>query len=153
MFRLLIFITWLYSFEPEQLRVLNDIWEKAKPFDLSYTMTAIAWEESQFGKYMINLQDPSCGVFHIMPSTLSGSKWDQSRLCERLIKDFDFSFSTALERYKYFYNYYRSKGYSKNISWKRAICSYNAGWNWKQGLKYYKKIVKKIKYLRRYNDK
>jgi len=140
----------MFHLSQQQYQIMKKTWDKAKKFDLQYTMTAIAWVESKFGKYLIDLNDPSCGVFHIMPSTINSNKWKQSRICERLIKDYDFSFSVALERFKFFYNYWRSKGYSKQISWKRAVCSYNAGYNWKKGLKYYKKVVKTIKQIKQF---
>lgn len=144
-----IFFIHLFGFNG---RIFNEIFNKAKPFDLSYTMTAIAKVESNFGVYKINInKDGSldCGVFMINTKTLSNNRWKQARICERLIYDFDFSFSVALERFKYFYNFWRSKGYSKAISWKRAVCSYNAGFNWKRGINYYKKIVKIIKAMKK----
>lgn len=140
------------SLNVKQKGIMFAVFNKSKEFNLQYTLTSIAWVESHFGKYKINLDDPSCGIFHIVPKTLSNSHWEQSRICERLIKSFNFSYSIALKRFLYFYNYYRSKGYSKKISWKRAICSYNSGWNWRKGLKYYKKVIKTIKILRGLNE-
>jgi len=140
----------LNNLSKSQYKIFYKTWTKAKQFNLQYTLTAIAWQESDFGKYKLNLSDPSCGVFHIGVVTLTKNRWKQARLCERLIKDYDFSFSIALGRFKYFYNYWRSKGYSRQISWKRAICSYNAGFNWKNGIIYYKSVVKKIKYIKHF---
>jgi len=130
--------------KPQQ-EVMFNTYKKAKEFDLQLTMTAIAWQESKFGKYKLNLNDPSCGVFHVMPSTITKNKWKQSRMCERLIADYDFSFSVALQRLKYFYNYWISKGCNKNTAWKRSIMSYNAGYDYRHGNKYYKQIVKRLK--------
>jgi hypothetical protein len=139
----------LQAMNQEQIDNLKYIYNKTKQFNLGLTMSAIAMTESSAGKYTLNINKDSidCGIFMLNSSTLSNNKWNQSRICERLIKDRDFSISLALERYKYFYNYYRSKGYSKGLSWKRAICSYNAGWNWKTGIKYYKKVVRNIKLI------
>ena len=113
----------------KQKQVMKKIYTKSSPFNLGLTMVAISYKESKLGKYMLNLSDPSCGVFMVMPSTLvtNGNTWDKSRYCERLIKDTDFSVTTALERFKYFYNYWRSKGYNINQSWRRAVISYNSG--------------------------
>jgi hypothetical protein len=142
----------LQAMNQEQLNNLRYIYNKTKQFNLELTMSAIALTESSAGKYVLNINKGSidCGIFMLNSSTLSNNKWNQSRICERLIKDKDFSISLALERFKYFYNYYRSKGCSKGLAWKKAICSYNAGWNWEAGIKYYKKIVKNIKLIRRY---
>jgi hypothetical protein len=149
---ILLLVLSLQAMNQEQLNNLRYIYNKTKQFNLELTMSAIALTESSAGKYVLNINKGSidCGIFMLNSSTLSNNKWNQSRICERLIKDKDFSISLALERFKYFYNYYRSKGCSKGLAWKKAICSYNAGWNWEAGIKYYKKIVKNIKLIRRY---
>ncbi len=145
----LFFPLFLFALTQNQLTVLHKIMIKARPFDLSYTMGAIAWKESSLGKNLINLSSGDCGVFQVSAKTLSTNQFKQNKICQRLILDFDFSFSVALERYKYFYNYYRSKGLPKGVAWKRAICSYHAGWNWRKGLPYYRAIVKDIRAIRR----
>ena len=126
--------------------VLHTVFDKAKPFDLQYTMTAIAWEESDFSKYQLNLNDPSCGVFHIMPRNLADTNWEQSRICERLINDFDFSFSTALATFKWWYNYHKSKGHSN--PWRKAISSYNGGYRGNK--RYLQRILLRIHVLQIY---
>ena len=136
----------LEHLSPAQLYIMNEIFKKAEPFDYGYTMVAIAWQESHFGKYQINLSDPSCGIFHVMPKYISKSKWGQSRICERLISDFDFSFTQSLEKLKYFENYHKSKGHSK--IWSRTVQSYNAGFNSNKGIKYLNDIKTKIKLLK-----
>ena len=135
----------LFALDASQIALAKKIYAKAKQFNLGYTMTAIAWQESQLGKYNINLADPSCGVFHITPRYVVKGKWKQSRMCERLIKDFDFSFSVALERFKYFENYWKSKGVSR--VWSHAVGSYNGGF--KPNEKYTEEIRKKIRILKR----
>ena len=120
-----------------------------KSFDYGYTMAAIAWQESHFGKYLINLNDPSCGVFHVMPKYVGNrknSKWTQSRICERLITDYKFSFSSALERLKYFENYWKSKGVKR--VWSHTVSSYNQGFNYRKNSEYLKAIKEKIRFLK-----
>ena len=121
-----------------------------KSFDYGYTMAAIAWQESHFGKYLINLNDPSCGVFHVMPKYVGNrknSKWTQSRICERLITDYKFSFSSALERLKYFENYWKSKGVKR--VWSHTVSSYNQGFNYRKNSEYLKAIKEKIRFLKK----
>ena len=144
----LLFPLFLFALSQNQLTVMHNIMEKAKPFNLSYTMAAIAWKESSLGKNLINLSSGDCGVFQVSAKTLSNNTFKQNRICQRLILDFDFSFSVAFERYKYFYNYYRSKGLPKGVAWKRAICSYHSGWDWRKGILYYKAIVRNIRSIR-----
>jgi hypothetical protein len=50
-----------------QKEVLKQVWYKAKPYDLSYTMSAIAFKESSLGVVLFNRKDGeigSYGVFH-----------------------------------------------------------------------------------------
>lgn len=141
--------------EPQKA-LANSIYSKGKKFDLGYTMVAIAYQESHLGKYRINLSDPSCGIFHIMPKSLikrtdlTNNSWNRSRLCERLILDDDFSFSAALLELKYWENYWKSKGVSK--VWSHMVASYNGGFNatldspYLKAIKHHISILKKGKY-------
>jgi hypothetical protein len=153
-FILLLVLIKLYSLEPMQIKNLVYIFNKAKPYNLSYTMSAIAMQESDLGRYFITInKDGSmdCSMFMINTKTLSKNQWKQSRLCERLIRDKDFSISIAIERFKYFYNYWFSKGYSEGVSWRYAVMSYHCGFNirHKRCIDYYKKIIKNIKFIRK----
>jgi len=133
------------------------VFEKGKSFDLEYTLTAIAWQESRFGKYVINLNDPSCGVFHIMPrslimrTSLDNTSWNRSRLCERLIIDNEFSLSAAILELKYWQNLYISKKYKDKVSiWRHMVASYNGGYRANTNGKYIKEIINKIRVLKIY---
>jgi len=139
----------LYSLTLQQYHLIKEIYSLGSKFNLGLTMSAIVLAESNAGKYKITINHNTvdCGIFMINSKTLANDHWNQSRICERLILDNKFSFSVALKRFKYFYNYYRSKGLSKGVAWKRAIMSYHSGWDYKQGTKYYKKIVHNIKYI------
>jgi len=139
---------YLNAWNQQQLDVLYKTFNKAKEFNLQYTMSAIALQESNLGSVLINVGSHDCGVFQVNVDTLSNNKWKRNKLCTRLIKDYDFSFSIALNRFKYFYNYYISKGYSKNIAWKYAIESYHSGFNRTKGITYYKKIINNIRLIR-----
>ena len=141
---------------PDQQYILQETLEKGTKFNLGYTLTAIAWQESDFGKWKINLGDPSCGVFHQMPKHLVDTQWKQSRVCERLIEDYDFSFATALANFKYWQNYWQQKAKDEGIRgvWSHAVASYNAGFNYTNGGKYLNAIRAKVKALkRRTNEK
>jgi len=135
---------------PKQQKVACMVFKKAKEFHLEYTMTAIAWEESKFGKYNVNLADPSFGVFHNQIDSVADrhgtkSKWGKSRLAEQLLYSFDFSFAEALAELKYWQTYYKNSW----DWWRKMVMSYNAGHNLSNGKTYYKRIVLKIKVLRK----
>jgi len=141
-----------------QQQIMNFIAHNAKKHNLQYTMLAIAFKESQFGKYKMNLADPSCGVFHkLLPvyaaeTGLKPSKWNESRLCEQLIRSYALSYTVALNDIVNNITYFKTRGYSNNVAWRYAIQAYNAGINsYRYGYGYYKEIVKIIKALKKDN--
>jgi len=147
--------TSLKNLSYQQKEVLQYVYSRAKEFNLQLTMTAIAYQESQFGKYELDLQDPSCGIFHVMPALLAvkvgldNNNWNRSRLCEKLIEDKDFSFSAALLELKYWQNYWRAQ-HVKRV-WSHMVASYNGGYNINIKTNTYLKHIKhKIRLLRAY---
>jgi len=143
----------LSNLTTKQLATMHWVFNKGKTFNLEYTLTAIAWEESQFGKFNINLNDPSCGIFHIMPRSLivrtdlSDTSWNRSRLCERLMIDNEFSLSAAILELKYWKNYWQSKGVPR--VWSHTVASYNGGFKATLNSPYLLLIKEHIKQLKR----
>ena len=137
-----------------QREVLIQTYIKAKPFDYHLTMMAIAWKESSFGKYPINLSDPSCGVFHNLINTVAKDldTYGKNRVCANLIQDFDYSFSEALKVLKYFENYWRDKS-GETLLWSKTVSSYNAGFKWRNGSGYLEDIKQRIGALKIYIKK
>jgi len=147
----LLLVISLHAYSTEQLNIINKVYNESKEFNLGLTMTAILIQESDAGKYImtINKNSIDCGIFMINSNTLANNHWNQSRICERLVKDNDFSTVIAIKRFKYFYNYYRSRKFSKLYSWRHAVMSYHSGWKYKAGKQYLKSIVKKMKIVRK----
>jgi len=138
----------------EQSNVKDLIVYNANKYDLKYTMLAIAFRESKFGKYKLNLADPSAGIFHQLLPTyckelgLRPNFWNQSRIAEKLINSNALALYVAINHFKRDYEHFKLLGYSSTISWRKAVMAYNAGvYNYKAGYKYYKEIVKIIKAL------
>ena len=134
-----------------QKEVLVKTWLKAKKFNLEFTMTAIAWHESHFGLYPINLSDPSFGVFHNLITSVARrhnvtSKWSKSRLAEQLIQDYDFSFAESLSELKFWQGVHKNKP----NNWSLTVKSYNAGYRHENGKQYLVQIKTKIKALKRF---
>ncbi len=128
------------NLDENQLYNIKDIYKIGKKYDYGFTLVAIAWQESQLGKYMINLSDPSFGLFHIVPR---GSKWEKSREAQRLLDDFEYSIYKAINILDYWKKYHKG-------NWRKMIKSYNAGFNYnsKQANTYLKGIQSKVKYLK-----
>jgi len=148
----------------EQQKVLYKVWKKAKPYNLNYTMSAIAFKESSLGRVMYNLSDGefgSFGVFHNLVSSVY-DRYIRNKpknrnqvtsiklgIAKRLIDDFDFSFSQSLAELKFWENVAKDRGYRWN-SWKYMIVHYNGGtnaYNKKRAIMYYKEIVKIVRAL------
>jgi hypothetical protein len=143
----------LEHLEKEQLEILVKTFLKAKKHNLEYTMTAIAWQESKFGKYMVNLSDPSFGVFHNLITSVQkrhrSNEWNRDRLVEKLLFDYDFSFAESLNELRFWNNVYNNQ----SSKWSKMVASYNAGYNHKNGTAYLYCIKSKIRALRVYFDK
>jgi len=138
----------------EQQTVMNFVAYNAEKEDLKYTMLAIAFIESKFGKYKLNLADPSAGMFHQLLPTyckelgLRPNTWNQSRVAEKLINSNALALYVAINHFKRDYSHFKLLGYPNTISWRRAVMAYNAGLhNYQIGYGYYKEIVKIIKAL------
>lgn len=157
----------------KQINIMNKVWSKAEPFDLQYTMTAIAFKESAFGRALSNDNDGrgtelgSYGVFHNLVDSVYDryvkfkpkdkiSMWSiKVNLAKRLRDDFDFSFSQSLAELKYWENYAIAKGNKWN-KWKLMIMRYNGGTFGDKNIKsihYYYEIVNIIKAIKLYRDK
>jgi len=142
-----------------QKEVLVSSYLAGKPYDLEYTLMAIAWKESVFGKFKINLADGrkgSFGIYHcLLDSALKRlgrkGKWADSRVAEKLIFDRTFSQKMAISELKFWDRYWSSK--KTKYKWSHVIASYNAGYkslNSKCGKKYLEDIKLRIKALKKY---
>lgn len=115
-----------------QKEIMYRAYLAGEPYDLGYSMVVIAWKESRFGKYMLNLSDGkhgSYGVYHIlldysMVRNKINSNWSKSRLAERLLNDFDFSSNEALTILRYWRDRYNRTDISKYYY---MFSSYNGG--------------------------
>jgi hypothetical protein len=114
---------------------------------MAYSLAAIAWKESSAGKYMINLQDPSAGVFHItINNALVYLKWkdtnfNRNRAAQLLIQDFQLAANFAMINLQFWKDQHGN-------NWNRIWASYNAGHSWKNGRKYAKDIASKVRKIR-----
>lgn len=96
--------------------------------DLGLTLAAIAWKESLFGKYSINLGDGKHGSFSMYQIVLDyaavrnnvTTTWSKSRLAESLLKDKTFAAKEALAILKYFMD-------RDGCNWRCGVASYNVG--------------------------
>ena len=130
-----------------QMGVMYKAYQAGKEHDMAYSLAAIAWKESSAGKYMINLQDPSAGVFHItINNALVYLKWkdtnfNRNRAAQLLIQDFQLAANFAMINLQFWKDQHGE-------NWSKVWASYNAGWNWKNGRKYSQDIANKIRMIK-----
>lgn len=138
--------------DSNQLFVLKEIYKRAQPYGLVYSALAIAWQESNFGKWSVNLQDPSCGpfqqsVFHYMRKyKLKITDFNINKVCSELIFNIDLSVATFIAEIESWELVHR-KRWNK---WDYIYRSYNAGNNWNSETAkiYSQKIRTRIKVLK-----
>lgn len=135
------------AFDSSQREVLQRAYDYGVKYDMGWSLAAIAWKESSAGKNKANWNDPSVGVFHNLLKSVAkregvyGNDEKEVILIVRLMHEFDFSAKHAVLELKYWKKQYGD-------DWRKIWASYNAGWNWFNGIEYSDNIAQKISYLR-----
>ena len=148
------------AFSSEQMEVLQHAYDVGKPFNLGYTMAAIAWQESRCGKYVLNLQDPSAGVFqnniksvmarHMQKDpSLKDTDFQRNLMAQKLFNSFELSAAEALAELEFWITV-RGTG-----NWFKIWQSYNGGYwadkpdtkGYRQSYQYATEINAKVNYL------
>ena len=129
-----------------QQSVLYFSYSYGEPYDFGYTLSAIAMQESDLGRYRINHSDPSGGIYHLTADKAvdklgwSHTTFNENRALQRLIDDPAFAAEIAIETLVWWHNYH-SGDFLKTWS------SYNGGH--KGNPLYAKKIVANIEQIKR----
>jgi len=148
------------AFSLEQRAILQRAYDVGKPFNLGYTMAALAWQESRCGKYVLNLQDPSAGVFqnniksvmarHMQKDpTIKDTDFQRNLMAQRLFNSFELSAAEALAELEFWITV-RGEG-----NWFAIWQSYNGGYwvdkpdskGYRQSHKYAMELNQKVNYL------
>lgn len=122
----------LNSLNKKQLEVLVKSYIVGDEKKIGLQLAVIAWKESFFGMYPMNIDDGmygSYGVFHIlleysMQRNNVVTSFYKSRLAERLVNDFYFSATEARDILLQFYDHTAGK----DGRWARTFASYNGGY-------------------------
>lgn len=137
----------------DQLKVLREIYQRTKPYDLVYTALAIAWQESNFGKWKVNLQDPSCGIFqqsvyqYARRYKINPTNFNVNRICSSLLNDIDLTVATFIAEIETWKELH-AKRWNK---WNYVYRSYNAGNNYSSTIakEYARKVEMRIRILKK----
>lgn len=117
-------------FSDKQKQVLKEAYRLGEPFNVGYTLSAIAWQESSCGLFLVNMQDPSAGVFHnniksvLRRHDIPETNFQINHMAQRLIDDMEFSASEALAELEFWQTIH-----GKN-SWFLIWQSYNGGFSY-----------------------
>lgn len=149
----------LSNLTPSQYDVMTKSYKLGLEIDLGYILTAIAWKESNFGDYMLNLSDGeygSFGPYHIrldysIKRNNLTSKWLRDRHAEKLIYDLEYSAIEALEIINYWRKYFKPKLKKDNVD-REIFSAYNGGYSYnnKDALSYGNDAIIRVKALKRF---
>lgn len=122
----------------EQQEVARTAYKLGKNFNYGYTLVAIAWKESQFGIYMINLQDPSAGVFHNNINTVMkrhkedylDTSFQRNLIAQMLIDNIFFAAAEALSELEYWEELHKDMLNIETRAYLKIWASYNGGYSY-----------------------
>lgn len=127
----------------QQVGVLRQAHDYGRPYGWGQTLAAIAWKESNAGKYRLNLQDPSVGVFHVKVSKVvkhlgyRNTPFNRNRAAQVAMEEFEVSAHIAVMELAYW-------SVQRGRSWRQTVASYNAGGKWQNGSRYADDIAVKV---------
>jgi hypothetical protein len=117
--------------------------------DLGYSLAAIAWQESEAGKILVNAFDPSFGIYHTLLSSAAvreskqdATNYEKNIIAQELIDSQQFASKHAIAEMKYWLS-------KHNGNYMKAWASYNAGHKMENGKSYASSISSKIGTLKK----
>ncbi len=138
-----------YQFNENQKKVLKASYILGSKYGLGYSLAAIAWKESLAGEYLINVNDPSFGVHHILIDTAAKRAKvkgiDINKLAMSIMGDIKLSASFAVQELLF----WKSELEGKEKTWNNIWAAYNGGYRYDKKVpqEYSKDIKSKISWL------
>ena len=136
----------------DQERQIKQLIKKlAEPYDLVETITVIAKIESNFGLYVVNLAEGSCGITQINIKTyiarhkIKDTRFNRNKACSDLVNSYELSIANSIEELVYWKQQFCNKktGKCSPKQYENIIRAYNGGWKGyrgKQTAEYYEKF-------------
>lgn len=140
------------KFNENQKRILSHAYAYGKPYDLEYSMAAIAWEESSAGEILLNYKDPAAGIYQNYAATAlkrenrKVNHANKSAILLELATDEIKSTAHGISELLHWAN--------TRKNWKDVWASYNSGKNYKERVpkEYAERIHGRIKQLKKCNS-
>lgn len=152
-----IYLEELERLDQKQKEILYLAYSNGAEKGLGLTLAAIAWKESQFGKFMLNVTDGkygSYGPYHVvldyaLVRNNVKTSWEKSRLAEKLLYNMEFSSKEALSVLSYWAKRFKNK----DNPWRWTVAAYNNGnksLTTTKGLNYVNDIAIRVKTIEKY---
>jgi len=138
------------NLKPYQKDIAKMIYNHAKKDDLAWTATAIAWQESQFGRWQINVNSRNswdCGIFQNNTKSVAKhndiphNRYNKKEICTDLITNFRYAYLNFAKEITFWERVHKGR-------WSSVWSSYNGGW--KGSSKYSNQIANRIKVLKKF---
>lgn len=116
------------SLTEKQLEYVRFSYEYGLPSDFGYTLAAISIKESNAGKWKVNIQDPSGGLYHVTVDKVlilygwEDTNFNRNRAMQLLVDDDELAAEIAVSELQ------KWKDYNSG-NWLDTWASYNHGWN------------------------
>lgn len=140
-------------FTESQKEVLNFAYDYGRDHDLSYSLAAIAWQESQAGLFLIDFQGQTAGIWHVSVDGVinrnqkmyKDTPFIRNLVAQKLMNNRKFCAKEAVKELLYWKN--------KRSNWVDIWASYNGGYNYesRQAQRYAREVAEKIKFLKKYH--
>lgn len=131
-----------YNLSDRQQRALTNAYHYGEPYDLGFTMSALALAESNAGQWRLNYRSNDFGLMQINIVTASNhlgvtNQFRRMELAERLVHDDELGFYLALQVLEHF----RGNRVQSNQVWREMVMSYNEGYTWRRNEQSYQKAT------------
>lgn len=135
----------------------------AEPYDLHETITVIARIESNFGLYVVNLAEGSCGLTQIHINTyikrhkIKDTRFNRNKACSDLVNSYELSIANSIEELLYWKQQFCNKktGKCSSQQFQNVVRAYNGGFRgyrnaqtaeyWEKFKKYHRELFPKAK--------
>lgn len=137
--------------------LIAKLMEAGKPYDLGLTLVAIVEEESGFGRYKVNLQDPSCGLtmihlkYFLVRNKIADNDFNRNKACQDLINDDELAIAEAIAVLMFWKNKFCNQWGCSSKQWLNVWSAYNGGYNYKskKAREYANRIKNRISSLKK----
>lgn len=125
----------LTEYQLQQHKIIALIKKLAEPYGLAETITVIARIESNFGLYVVNLNEGSCGITQINIKTyiarhkIENTPFNRNKACSDLVNSMELSIANSIEELLYWKQQFCNKatGECTKRQFQNVVRAYNGG--------------------------